>query len=165
VTLVAWAALGFDGLTSYPDLLERLSDIQSENSYSLIGIGAELGLSPWFGRLAALVGGVGLLAWCVLLGRRGDDLRSLTAAVAATLVLSPIVWLHYLVLLVVPLALSRPRFSPLWVLPIFLVVSPRPGYAEGIATFLPAVVAAIVLVVLLTRPTPQRPRALAALPA
>jgi hypothetical protein len=33
---------------------------------------------------------------------------------AAALVMTPILWLHYLVLLAVPIALARPRLSPLW---------------------------------------------------
>ena len=67
--------------------------------------------------------------------RRDDDARSFTCAVAATLALSPIVWLHYLVVLLVPMAILRPRFSVLWLLPVLLWVSPRPGYAEGVPTF------------------------------
>ena len=47
-------------------------------------------------------------------------------------------WLHYLVVLLVPMAIARPRFSLLWLLPVLLWVSPRPGYAEGVQTFLPA---------------------------
>ena len=39
----AWAAIGFDGLTGYPDLLRRLSEIQSENSYSIVGMASTLG--------------------------------------------------------------------------------------------------------------------------
>ena len=66
-------------------------------------------------------------------------------AVAATLALSPIVWLHYLVLLLVPLAIARPRFSIVWLLPVLLWSSPRPGYAEGVQTFLPALVAVIIV--------------------
>ena len=42
----------------------------------------------------------------------------------ATLALSPIVWLHYLVVLLVPMAIARPRFTPLWLLPILLWTSP-----------------------------------------
>ena len=49
VTLVAWALIGFDGLTGYPDLLRRLSEIQSERSYSIVGMVATLGL-PELGR-------------------------------------------------------------------------------------------------------------------
>ena len=56
---------------------------------------------------------------------------------AATLALSPIVWLHYLVVLLVPMAIARPRFSLLWLLPVVLWVSPRPGYPEGFTGLLP----------------------------
>ena len=66
-------------------------------------------------------------------------------------------WLHYLVLLLVPLAIARPRFSLIWLLPVLLWVSPKPGYAEGFQTFLPGVAAAILLAVLLVR---QRARGL-----
>jgi alpha-1,2-mannosyltransferase len=153
VTFAAWAAIGFDGLRGYLDLLQRLSDIQSENSYSIVGMAATLGLDESVGRALTLVVGGGLLLACVVLARRGDEFRSFTCAVAATLALSPIVWLHYLVLLLVPLAIARPRFSIIWLLPILLWTSPRPGYAEGVQTFFPAVVAGIILVLLLSRPT------------
>ena len=43
VTVAAWAVIGFDGLSGYPDLLRRLSDIQAHRSYSLVGIGYDGG--------------------------------------------------------------------------------------------------------------------------
>jgi uncharacterized membrane protein len=57
--------------------------------------------------------GLGVLA---LASRR----RSYALAIAAALVLSPIVWRHFFVLLMVPLALSRPRFDVVWLIPIGL---------------------------------------------
>ncbi len=155
VTFVAWAAIGFDGLGGYLDLLRRLSDIQSENSYSIVGMASTLGLSSAVGQGLTVVLGGALLVACVVLARRGDEPRSFTCAVAATLALSPIVWLHYLVLLLVPLAISRPRFSIVWLLPILLWSSPRPGYAEGFQTFFPALVAVILVAVVLARPVPR----------
>jgi alpha-1,2-mannosyltransferase len=155
VTLVAWAIIGFDGLSGYPDLLERLSEIQAERSYSIVGMAATAGLGDVVGQALTLLVGGALLAGCVVYARRGDDQRSFTCAVAATLALSPIVWLHYLVVLLVPVAIARPRFSALWLLPVLLWVSPRPGYAEGVATFAPAIAAAIVVGVLLARPRPR----------
>ena len=152
VTLTAWAAIGFDGLVGYPDLVRRLSEIQSERSYSLVGMASTLGLDGVVGQVVTLAVGAALLAWCVVLARRRDEVRSFTCAVAATLALSPIVWLHYLVLLLVPLAIARPRFSWIWLLPVLLWVSPKPGYAEGFATFMPGLAAAILLVALLRRP-------------
>jgi len=158
-TLGAWALIGFDGLGGYPDLLRRLSEIQAERSYSIVGMTATLGLGEIVGQALTLAVGVGLLVWCVILGRRGDDERAFTCAVAATLALSPIVWLHYLVALLVPLAILRPRFSLIWLLPVLLWVSPKPGYAEGFATFMPAVAAAVLFGVLLLRPPVVRSRA------
>jgi hypothetical protein len=158
VTLVAWSIIGFDGLTGYPDLLERLSEIQAERSYSIVGMAATAGLPDVVGSALTLLLGGALLVGCVVYARRGDDQRSFTCAVAATLALSPIVWLHYLVVLLVPVAIARPRFSALWLLPVLLWVSPRPGYAEGAATFAPAIAAAIVVGVLLLRPRPGRAR-------
>jgi hypothetical protein len=155
LTLAAWAAIGFDGLTGYPDLLRRLSELQSERSYSLAGMASTLGLGSMVANAATVLVGGALLAWCVVLGRRGDDARSFTCAVAATLALSPIVWLHYLVVLIVPLAIARPRFTWLWLLPVVLWVSPRPGYAEGYEVFGPALIATIMLALLLIdRPRP-----------
>ena len=121
-----------------------------------MGMAATLGLDENVGRALALVVGGALLVACAHLARRGDDARSFTCAVAATLALSPIVWLHYLVALIVPLAIMRPRFSLIWLLPVLLWVSPKPGYAEGFRTFLPALAVVILVTVLLARP--PRPR-------
>ncbi len=158
VTLAAWAAIGFDGLTAYPALLRRLNEIQAANSYSFVGISSSLGLGSGVGDASAVVVGGALLVACVVLGRRCDDLRSFTCAIAATLVLSPIVWVHYLVLLLPPVAIARPRLSPLWFLPLVVWASPRPGYPVGYETFVPAAVAVVVLVFLLARPSADEGR-------
>ena len=44
-------------------------------------------------------------------------MAALTLCLAAALAASPIVWMHYFLLLLVPLALIRPRLSPLWLVP------------------------------------------------
>jgi hypothetical protein len=151
LTASAWAAIGFDGLTTYPSLLDRLADAHASDSYSLIGVADALGLDDTFGRIAMLVVGGGLLAACVSLGREGDDRRAFTCAVAAALALTPIVWQHHLVLLFVPLALSRPRFTPLWLAPACLWLAPRAGNGEGLESILPAAVIAVLFAVLLVR--------------
>ena len=48
------------------------------------------------------------------------DLRSLTLTLAAALALTPVVWNHYFVLLLIPVAISRPHLSGLWLAPIAL---------------------------------------------
>jgi hypothetical protein len=53
------------------------------------------------------------------------------------------------------MAIARPRFSLLWLLPVLLWASPRPGYAEGFQTFLPAIAVIILVAVFLARPQVQ----------
>lgn len=146
VTLAAWAALGFDGLERYPAMLRRLADLEAAESYSLVGAAGALGLGDGSARLVAVLVGVALLAGCVVFARRGDDFRSFTLALAAALAFTPIVWLHYLVLLLVPLAIARPRFSAVWLLPLLLWLTPLNGNGEAIQPLLPALVAASVIV-------------------
>jgi hypothetical protein len=108
------------------------------------------------GRLLMAIGGGALLLTAILLGRRGDDRRAFTCAIAAALVLTPVVWMHYLALLAVPLALARPRFSAVWLLPIVLWVCPRSENGDGLQTFLPAIVSAVLVGVILARERPRR---------
>jgi alpha-1,2-mannosyltransferase len=148
LTFVSWAVIGFAGFADYPDLLSRVGE---QESYSIAGMSAELGLGQRFGRGLATVVGLVLLGIAVREGRRQDSVRAFTLAVAATLALSPVVWLHYLTLLIAPLGLARPRFSPLWLLPIVLWVSPRDENGEGLHPFIPAVVAIALIALLLAR--------------
>jgi alpha-1,2-mannosyltransferase len=156
VTLSLWAVLGFDGLGRYPAILRRLADLEAQESYSLVGAFAALGVGETGARVLAIAIGAGLLALCVVYARRGDDARSFIAALAAGLAFSPIVWLHYFVLLLVPLAIVRPRFSAVWLLPLLLWLTPLNGNGESIQPLLPTLVTAAVLaVVLLVREQPR----------
>jgi hypothetical protein len=57
--------------------------------------------------------------------------RSFALAIAAALALSPIVWLHFFAMLVLPLAVSFPRFRWVWLLPLPLFAAP--GTLNGAA--------------------------------
>jgi hypothetical protein len=125
VTALAWAAIGFAGLRGYPHLLLGLSDVEQATSYSPLALALSAGAPLWLARLLTVVGGGALLAFAARAARRPDgDRRALTACIAAALVLSPIVWLHYLVLLFVPVAILRPRLSWPWLVPVLLWVTP-----------------------------------------
>jgi hypothetical protein len=59
----------------------------------------------------------------VILGARTfrvarTDERTFVASVGLAMLLSPILWPHYLVLVFVPIALLRRTFSPLWLFPL-----------------------------------------------
>ena len=127
--LVPWAVIGFDGLTAYPDLLRIASEIYGVRSYSVstmasaLGVGADLAL-----RLAFAVG-LAIAVLALVVGRRGLDEASVALAVLASILGSPIVWEYNYALLFVPIAILRPRFSPLWVVPLLVYWThqlPRP---------------------------------------
>jgi hypothetical protein len=128
-TALAWAAIRFAGLAEYPHLLDVLSSIEQGAGYSPASAVLALGLGPGEARVLATALGLALLGGCVVLGRRGDDRRSLTLALAASLALSPIVWLHYFVLLLVPIALARRSFGLIWLVPVLFWLTPYEDHA------------------------------------
>jgi hypothetical protein len=76
------------------------------------------------------------------------DVATLTLALAAALAASPIVWIHYFVLLLVPLALARPRLSVLWIVPFAYSPLGETAWPTGDARKLAlALVATLVLLV------------------
>jgi Glycosyltransferase family 87 len=127
LAVASWAAIGFAGLADYPRLLGLLVDKEADSSFSVVAVGNRLGLPPRGADLLALAAGTSLL-WLAArtVQSRGrsrfeQDRMSLTLVLAASLALTPILWLHYLSLLVVPIALARPRLSPLWFTPFALL--------------------------------------------
>src|SRR6266576_2968227 len=122
--LLPWAALGFDGIGAYPGLLRHLARDEATSSYSLVAIGVRLHLPESVATVVSLLVAAALLILSFRIARdqrrepRARDVATLTLALAAALAASPIVWVHYFLLLIVPLALSRPRLSPLWFVPL-----------------------------------------------
>jgi alpha-1,2-mannosyltransferase len=118
-TFAAWGLIGFAGLSSYPRLLADTASLEQDKSYSTIAMLHAFGLTGAGAVAGAAVVGVLALAAIVVLARRPDgDVAAFAAAIAASLLISPIVWVHYLVLLYIPIAIVRPRLSPLWFLPL-----------------------------------------------
>lgn len=113
-TVSAWAAIGFEGLTDYPELLRRLSDVVADRSYSLVALGVEAGLPQGAAEVLPWVVGLPLLALVVAVARRDGDRSAVSLAIVAAIALTPIVWAHYFALLIVPLAVAWPRLSWAW---------------------------------------------------
>ena len=123
-SVLGWAVIGFAGLGDYPKLLSVLAEAEQGRGYSLVSAGLWAGLGPAAARAVAVAVGAGLLALCWREGRRGLDERSLALALAAALALSPIVWLHYFVLLLVPIAIARRAFGAIWLIPVLFWITP-----------------------------------------
>lgn len=123
-----WAAIGFADLRSYPHLLHVLSQVEAVQSFSLVGLlRLHGGAATAFTALLAVV-----VIAAVVLARRGPDgdRRSFAVAVAGALLATPVLWLHYFVLLFVPIALARPRLSALWFAPLAFWVTPL-AHSDG----------------------------------
>jgi len=131
---LSWALIGFAGLTSYPRLLDVLSRLEQWKSYSAVALGLVLGLSTGEARALAIIAGTVVLLGVVLVGRirKEDpdaDRHAFVLALAAAFLFSPIVWTHYLALLVVPIAITRRTLTPLWFVPLAMWLTP--GQSDG----------------------------------
>jgi hypothetical protein len=115
-----WAIIGFADITRYPQLLSDLSAIEAHNSFSTTGIAYALGLPLTLGTALGLVLGGGAAARSYHQGHHGRRDAAFTYGLLAALLLSPIVWMHYLALLPVAIAARFPRFGVVWLMPLAL---------------------------------------------
>jgi alpha-1,2-mannosyltransferase len=120
-----WASIDPGGMRRYPQTIHLLNDVQRWKSYSVQSLFISLHASGFASEVAAAAVACAAVLALVALRRRGDHV-TFAVAVAAALVATPILWTHYLVLLIAPIAIARPRLSPLWLLPVGLWVTPHP---------------------------------------
>lgn len=130
----SWALIGFAGLGSYPRLLDVLSRLEQWKSYSAVAFGLVLGLSAGEARALALVACAVVLVGVVLSvrlrpGNPDADRQAFILTIAAAFLFSPIIWMHYLAILVVPIALTRRTLTPLWFVPLAMWATP--GQSHG----------------------------------
>ena len=90
-----------------------------------LGLSSELRLGtlasdalPWIAGIACLIG--------VVVAARGEDgdRRAFTLAVVASILFTPVVWLHYFALLYAPIAIWRQTLSVAWLLPLLFLLTP-----------------------------------------
>jgi glycosyl transferase family 87 len=118
--LVPWALLGFRDLLWYPQALTLLLKHERAWGYQSRDVLGGVGLGP----AAIVLQLLAVVAVFWLAARQDGDRRSFSAAILCALVLSPLVWVHYYSLLIVPIALVRPRRSWLWIVPILDIWPP-----------------------------------------
>ena len=120
--LGGWAVIDFAGLRSYPTTVHLLEQVEAPASYSTIALLGLSGSAQTAVTIVISLAAVGAV-WLAARGAGGDR-RAFAVAVVASLVAAPLVWLHYLLLLFVPIALYRPRLSGLWFVPLLLWLTP-----------------------------------------
>jgi hypothetical protein len=118
ITLATWALVDLGALFEYPSRLRQLNEDTAGAGYTLDALLLDLGASETTARLAMGAVAVALLAAVVVVARRGAEMRAFVLAIAAALACSPIVWLHYFALLLVPVAVVSPRLGPIWFVPL-----------------------------------------------
>lgn len=159
----SWAILGFDGLMEYPQRIGRIAGLEQDRSYSPFALARSLGVSTTAAQVMVALLAVAAIAAIVLLARgRDGDRRAFVAAIGAGLVLSPIVWVHYLVILFAPIALYQRRLSAAWVLPLLFWLLPGPESHGSSAWITATLVTSVVAVALAARgprsaPSPVSP--------
>jgi hypothetical protein len=104
-------SLPYTGLDEYFRALREVSRVFDQATYTVFGLFVQAGAPEIVGRGATVVLVAALLAatWVY---------RSFTLATVTALVASPIVWLDFFGLAAIPLAIARPRLSPVWFAPL-----------------------------------------------
>lgn len=149
VAFASWVPIRFAGLGRFVGINREVAEAETARSYSVGGVLDAFGLGRGVALPVSILLAAGLLAACWRVARRGDDVGSLALALAAALVLTPIVWQHYLLILVVPLAVARPKLSPVWLVPIVLWLAPTNGNGAWYQTVLVGAVAATMVAAVL----------------
>jgi hypothetical protein len=109
----------------YLHLSGEVTDALWRGGYSVLAVAHHLGFGRGVGAglefmLSAAVGASIVRAGFF----RRDERVAMILAVLLMLVASPLVWSHYFVLLMIPLALAKPRFGPVWLVPVAMWVCP-----------------------------------------
>ena len=140
-----WALLDLHGLTQYVTTLRVLDHLEAPQSYSPEGFAFAVGAPSWLAHLLPAAAAVAGIVW---MSRQRDDRLLLSGAVIVALIATPILWLHYLALLVIPIALVRPRLAPAWALLVLLWVTSKPEASGEIwrISFALAVIALVALI-------------------
>jgi hypothetical protein len=129
--LAAWSLIGFHSLLTYPKMLSNLSYVESRAGVSVYAAFLSFGIGRNAALILALASAGGLTAAAWRMARRpGGTANAFGLVVLAALTASPLVWVHYEVLLFVPIALLSPRLSAMWFLPVVSGLVPVPSFGS-----------------------------------
>jgi hypothetical protein len=137
LNLTVWALVGFGQIRTYLHVASLDTHYYWRGGYGIAAAFAHLGVGRAGGDVMTVLISAGLAAAVVHAGLfKCRERRALILTIALTLAASPIVWDHYFALLLVPMALERPRLGWLWALPMLMWASgsaePLEGWQEGL---------------------------------
>jgi hypothetical protein len=156
LTIGSWALIGFAGFLDYPHHLGGIANLVQYTSFSTLAFAKALGLSASAAHLASIL--VALLSLALIFrvarDRSGEgDRRAFVWALGASLLISPIVWAHYFLLVFVPIAIASRRLTRLWLLPLAYWALPHTA-ANGSIVVLVCGLAITLLILTLSSESP-----------
>ena len=124
INAFAWALVGFDQVRPYDHIVNAVTRVMDIRGYDLVALAMHWGATHAAAYTIQIAVSAVLAAACVYTGRRSDSQTSLVLCIALSLVATPVLWSHYFALMIIPLALARPRLTGLWFLPLLMWVCP-----------------------------------------
>jgi alpha-1,2-mannosyltransferase len=153
LNLLAWGLVGFNEISTFLRLSSEDTKALWKGGYSVLAVAHHLGLGRSAGEVLLVLLSAVAAAAVVYLGavkRRERD--ALVLAVLLMLLASPLLWAHYFSLLLIPLALCRPRLAAVWGLPLLMWPMPPRQPVYGWEELLAWGITAVVLIICLHRP-------------
>jgi alpha-1,2-mannosyltransferase len=125
LNVVAWSIVGFGDIGSYLHAVSADTRAEWRLGFGIPALLGHLGVGRTAGMAVMLITSAVLIAAVLYSGlARRREVLAMTLTVALALVSSPLLWNHYLALLIVPLAILRPRLDWLWFLPVLMWICP-----------------------------------------
>ena len=154
--LAAWSVIGLHTLLTYPQMLSNLSTVEARAGVSVYAAFISFGIGSNAALVLALAcaGGLTAAAWRMA-HRPGGAANAFGLLVVAALAASPLVWVHYEVLLFVPIALLSPNLSVLWFLPVVSGLVPVPIFQSHTQMLMWPAIEVVLVVALCRVPAPS----------
>jgi hypothetical protein len=156
LNVAAWGILGFDQIHRYRLLVQAVGRQGERIAYTMVALALHFGAHGVAAYALGLAPGVAICLVWLLFGRHADDRTAMVICIAVMTFLTSIVWLQYFALLIVPLALMRPRLSPAWGLPMLMDLCLPVNHPAVWQQALALATASAVICVALRRPDPVR---------
>jgi alpha-1,2-mannosyltransferase len=132
INLVSWVVVGFGNVRTYLHDAGLDTRHNWRDGYSVTAALGHLGFGRSFGDLLTVVACAVLVAAIVYIAFvQHRERQALTLTIVLMLAASPLVWAHYFALLLIPMALCRPRMSWLWAFALLMWACPAAGHVRG----------------------------------
>lgn len=124
LNVASWAIVGLGQIHLFLRVVGSVTHTFSRWGYGMASSFMNLGLPNGLATALAVCVSLALIGVCFALARDRTNSSSFVLVIGLALCASPIVWLHYFALLIIPLAIKSPRFGPLWLIPLLFWVCP-----------------------------------------